>query len=96
MRVERAVYLALTTGMVISFSLLSIGILLDLIGMKIYSNFLLAGTFILVLTPMARVVVAIIAFTSSREFYNVAVASVVLLFMILGILMGLILRVVPS
>ncbi len=96
MRVERAVYLALTTGMVISFSLLSIGILLDLIGMKIYSTFLLAGTFILVLTPMARVLVAIIAFASSREFYNVAVASVVLLFMILGILMGLILRVVPS
>ncbi len=96
MEVERAVYLALTVGIVISFSLLSIGILLDLLGMEIYSNFLLVGTFILVLTPMIRVIVAIIAFASSREFYNMAVASIVLLFMILGILMGLILRVAPS
>jgi len=96
MEVERAVYLTLTAGMIMSFSLLSIGILLDLLGVKIYSTFILAGTLILVLTPMARVVAAIIAFSSSREFYNTAVAIIVLFFMILGILFGFVLRIIPS
>jgi uncharacterized membrane protein len=96
MEVERAVYLVLTAGMIMSFSLLSIGILLDLLGVKIYSTFILAGTLILVLTPMARVVATIIAFSSSREFYNAAVATIVLFFMILGILFGFVLRVIPS
>ncbi|ACB07503.1 DUF1634 domain-containing protein [Candidatus Korarchaeum cryptofilum] len=96
MEVERAVYLTLTAGMIMSFSLLSIGILLDLLGVKIYSTFILAGTLILVLTPMVRVVAAIIAFSSSREFYNAAVAIIVLFFMILGILFGFVLRIIPS
>jgi Protein of unknown function (DUF1634). len=96
MEVERAVYLTLTAGMIMSFSLLSIGILLDLLGVKIYSTFILAGTLILVLTPMVRVVAAIIAFSSSREFYNTAVATIVLFFMILGILFGFVLRIIPS
>jgi len=96
MEVERAVYLTLTAGMIMSFSLLSIGILLDLLGVKIYSTFILAGTLILVLTPMARVVAAIIAFSSSREFHNAAVATIVLFFMILGILFGFVLRIIPS
>jgi len=45
---------------------------------------------------MARVVAAIIAFSSSREFYNAAVATIVLFFMILGILFGFVLRIIPS
>jgi len=96
MQVERAVYLALTFGTVASFLLFSIGLFLDIFGVKASLAVILAGTVILVITPMIRVIAAIFAFVSSREMYNVVVAFIVLFFMLLSILIGFFLRIIPS
>jgi|GEM_PF-1716428 uncharacterized membrane protein len=96
MQVERAVYLALTFGTIASFLLFSIGLFLDIFGVKASLAVILAGTVILVITPMIRVIAAIFAFASSREMYNVVVAFIVLFFMLLSILIGFFLRIIPS
>lgn len=96
MKVERAVYLTLTFGTISSLLLFSIGLILDIIGIKIASAVILAAIVVLVITPMIRVIVAMFSFASSKEKYNVAVAFVVLFFMVLSLIVGFLLRIMPS
>jgi len=96
MDVERAVYITLTSGAVISLSLFILGLILDIMGVKISIVVISAATAVLVMTPMARVVSALLAFISSKERYNALVALIVLFFMVLSLILGFLLRVMPS
>ncbi|MGC8932389.1 MAG: DUF1634 domain-containing protein [Candidatus Methanodesulfokora sp.] len=96
MKVERVVYLTLTFGTISSLMLFSIGLVLDLIGMRISYAFILAATVVLVITPMIRVIAAIFAFASSKEKYNMVAAFIVLFFMLLSLIIGFLLRIMPS
>ena len=89
-----AIYHALLTGMIISASLIGLGVLLQVAHaahLFSYDPILLLklGTVAIVLTPVSRVVVSILAFAEERDYPFVAVTLFVLAMIVFSTLLGL-------
>ncbi len=95
MDVNKAVYITLTAGMIISFSLFSIGfgIYAATEGKGRYMEVLSIATMTLILTPLTRVAAAFSAFTRNKELSNALTSLIVLTVMLLSLILGMIYHV---
>lgn len=93
MDVNRAVYLVLTLGMLVSLLLYIAGFLMYFAHLDIYMQVLVVATLTLLFTPPARVLVAFMAFASNREVSNALVSLAVFSIMLLSILVGIVFHV---
>ena len=83
MNLNKALYIVLTAGVVASSLLFAAGLLTKLAqpSSELSNLFLATGITILLLTPLAGVTTALIAFLTNCEKANAALAAIVLLIM---------------
>ncbi len=91
MNVNKAVFVVLTVGMLVSIFFLVLGLSLQFLGLtgRGYTSILYLAILTLILTPIARVLVAFIGFTVNKDFYNAATALTVLFIVLISFVLGL-------
>ncbi len=94
MEIRKALYLALTTGLIIAITLYSSGLILrlTLIEWRVYKTLFFIGTIVLISTPIAMLILSLILFIKNKEIYNAAVIIVLLLLIAIGVIIGITLR----
>ena len=94
MEIRKALYLALTTGLIIAITLYSSGLILrlTLIEWRVYKTLFFIGTIVLISTPIAMLILSLILFIKNKEIYNAAVIIILLLLITIGVIIGIVLR----
>ena len=94
MEIRKALYLALTTGLIIAITLYSSGLILrlTLIEWRVYKTLFFIGTIVLISTPIAMLILSLILFIKNKEIYNAVVIIVLLLLIAIGVIIGIVLR----
>jgi|GEM_PF-1716109 len=94
MEIRKALYLALTTGLIIAITLYSSGLILrlTLIEWRVYKTLFFIGTIVLISTPIAMLILSLVLFIKNKEIYNAAVIIILLLLITIGVIIGIVLR----
>ena len=94
MEVRKALYLVLTTCLIIAITLYSSGLILrlTLIEWRVYKTLFFIGTIVLISTPIAMLILSLILFIKNKEIYNAVVIIVLLLLIAIGVIIGIVLR----
>jgi len=94
MEVRKALYLVLTTGLIIAITLYSSGLILrlTLIEWRVYKTLFFIGTIVLISTPIAMLILSLVLFIKNKEIYNAAVIIILLLLITIGVIIGIVLR----
>ena len=98
MDINKPIYLVLITGVIISGIFFASALALHIIMpnmIKVVYTLALMGAAVLILTPYARVVVALGAFLFTREYKFVILSFAVLVMMVISFIAGLVFRIVP-
>jgi uncharacterized membrane protein len=83
-RLERSLGRILTAGVLASTSLLAVGLLLQLLGVKSAAASALTkgGLVVLMATPVARVVVSVVEYVVERDWMFVTLTAIVLIILL--------------
>ena len=94
MEIRKALYLVLTTGLIIAITLYSSGLILrlTLIEWRVYKTLFFIGTIVLISTPIAMLILSLVLFIKNKEIYNAAVIIILLLLITIGVIIGIVLR----
>ncbi len=84
-RLERTIYTALKIGMVLSASLLVIGLILPALAVGMAPYFLTAGVFALFATPIAGVATSVFVFAFERNKLYTIITTIVLFDIIVAV-----------
>lgn len=95
-KIDNYIQIILKVGVYISLTIILIGLLDYLIGVKIHLNnininsgkIVMVGILVLILTPYLRVITSIISFLKERDYRYITVTVIVLLILTIGFLIG--------
>lgn len=91
MRENKPVYITLTAGVVVSYTLFALGLAAHILGLELPMLFT-AAAITLLITPTAAVITALATFLAGREYRGALLALTLLAIMALGLFISSMLR----